>query len=220
MRIVSWNCLKGIGKKQKEEFIRSLNPDILILQESRESDFNSVMNRVWVTNKNKRTGLGMGVYFFNRNISFRTLPMDTKFEVVVPIEIQFNGGVFVLVAVWAFNRRSVGEFKGKRGMMGEALKHYKDLLGSKSCWIGDFNNGPEINKGITWATIRDLFTESGMQKIIFSQDCVTFRRGEKKLEIDHCFLGNELYSRSTWPDLSDATTDLSDHVPLIVDLEI
>ncbi len=219
MRILSWNCLKGAKKKEKLDLIESLKPDILIMPEAKLSDYSETKQRSWQTYKpDESKALGLGVYIFNEQLEVSFELVNHDLEIFQPLKVKFKDTSVNIMAVWASNKRSMGKYKGKNGVIHKVLEHYSGFLNSKSIWIGDFNNGPEIKSGKAWPPVMDVFSATDMKKLSYDGPRHTHKHNSGTFEIDHCIVGNDLLDNTILTTVKDFNFQLSDHRPLILDL--
>lgn len=218
MRIVSWNCQGSLKSSEKIKFIESLKPDVLIAQEVRESDINECEIKIWLTNNpDKKNPKGLGIYSFNKELKIKPLEKNSDYEIYQPINLSYKDFNFNIMAVWSYNKRSVGKFKGKSGLVLRALNDFDRYLTKNDMWIGDFNNGPEIKNGKSWLEVEDVFSKKSFGKSNFDGHYTHFHNSGRSFQIDHCFLGNDLQSKFKAHPLLDIKDVPSDHLPLIID---
>jgi exodeoxyribonuclease III len=146
MRLVAWNCARGLGRKL--DALRSLRPDIVVLSEIACPDVlkKSVKGLDWVgivwVGNNPTKGLGV-VSFTGHDISLDGSYRDTN-QYIAPIHV--NGtNPFRLLAVWDHNDRKQGLNK-KPGPLLRVLNESAEFCTQEDLVIaGDFNNNPRTN---------------------------------------------------------------------------
>jgi exonuclease III len=222
IRIASWNCGGGFKTSKKLDFIKSFDADILICQEPRDNELENFKKIFWVTNQpEKSKPKGLGVYTSNEAIKIKPLPFSKDFELIQPLEVNLNNRSFNLMAVWSYNRRSQGIFKGKRGMMIEALKHYAKDYSKNTIWIGDFNNGPTIKNAKFWNPLVDQFKSNRVDQLEFQGSPYTHYNNKGTLhKVDHCFVSVNRDFNVVDQSLIPLETSPSDHAPLLVDIRL
>ena len=141
MRIVSWNCQGAFRKKA--DFILTLKPDILVIQECEHPDklkFSENTKKpndvYWYSDGGKK---GIGIFSYS-NFKFKLLPdFNPEFRYILPLEVTGNGQTFTLLAIWAMGNKENREAR-YIGQVWFAINHYKNLLRSSTILIGDFNS--------------------------------------------------------------------------------
>lgn len=238
MKLVSWNCQRGLITKEKYKKLIELSPDIAVLQDGGNPDdlreyvdFQSVL---WESEDKSHD---LCVISFNKDYSFEKLEMDTnKYKWILPIKVtgKFN---FILIAVWL--KRIQGSSYGKQFY--SFLKEYESLLSNENVvMIGDFNidkNIPGSFSGIQGSKgfnlIIDLLSSYGFQSCYHyftneeygAESKATYhhqRNKEKPFHIDYCFTKRDvLQDTETFHiDQSDEQNELSGHYPLVLEFEL
>ena len=220
MRIVSWNCCGSLKSEEKLSFLLNLNPDIAIIQEARETDIEGEQKVLWRTNQpDKNNPKGLGIYKFNPDVQITTLPTIEDFELLQPIGISSDDIKISLVAIWAYNKRSQGIYKGKRGMMIDAVDAFSEFTGESCLWIGDFNNGPTIAEGKYWDPVVNKLADKKMNLLTFPGSTPTHKNNKGTLhQIDHLFAGENIAARGSLTPRISLEDAPSDHVPLVLDI--
>lgn len=241
MRILVWNCNMGLDKKYRH--LLALQPDIAIIPESAEPgillrkapEFSS-NTHVWVgENPNK----GLGIFTFGNYAATIISPHDTNIPYVAPIKI-LGPHSFKLLAVWACHSKE-NSYENRLGPVRRALSTYATLVTSAPTVVaGDFNDN------VRWDKTRSpnkhslnvaILEEMGLCSAYHNQRNVSqgeepeptlFWRSRTKdgprYHIDYCFVPKRWLSRphriaiGTYEDWVGA--GLSDHVPLIVDIDL
>lgn len=239
MRIVIWNCAMGLARKFHA--LEGLRPDIAIIPECAFGIAEMLptirLNAAWIgDNPNKGLAIvGFGDYQVRRHTTF-----DPNFKYFLPAEIH-GPARFNLLGVWAFNHRVPSRCADRDNACGRptlAIDHYAEFLRDEPSIIaGDFNHsviwdGPRKK----WNHAETLAKLDGME---FTSAYHTFhheKHGTESREtlywrdrslsgsayhIDYCFIP-KLAAEDLRSVKVEGTPDwlkLSDHVPLIVDLE-
>lgn len=227
----------GLAKKYRQ--LLSLKPDIAIVPEcaepsavrSKASEFTPT-SAVWVgENANK----GLAVFSFSGLKLRRSESYAPEFRWIAPVEVT-GGHDFNLLAVWAFfaTRRP----RGYRGVVLEALEHYKHFLKSKrSVLAGDLNNnviwdrpGRGYNHSIASQVMRSEFALESAYHAFHSEaeGRETFPtlywlwRKENPYHIDYCYVPSSWLRRLTDVQVGsyEDWKSYSDHVPVVVDLAL
>ena len=225
MKIVSWNCCLKLSKKF--DGIKTLNPDILIIQECEELplDFFPNAEYHWIGhNQNK----GVGVVLFNNSAEVDE-SFNNKLDYFLPLNLD-NG--IKLLATWSFTHRAAGRFgEGHVGHVSDAIKYYEAWLkeSDKGIICGDFNNSiiwdkskKESNFKETNETLNRLGFRSAYHELTnedFGKEKLSTlyhtKNKDKPYHIDYVFLKG-LEPQSIEVGSYDDWISLSDHVPVTV----
>ena len=244
MRIVVWNCaLKLRGEKLNA--LEDLRPDIAIVPECACPDklwdkqpLLAPIPMDWVgENENQ----GLGILAFNGYRISRHREYDPGLPWMLPVEIK--GPVsFQLLAVWAINHR-IPQAAGEElsGQPLQTVERYRKFLSAApSVVAGDFHNNVRWDRGAKATNHGNLV--AGLERLGLAS-AYHVGRGElhgketsptlywqkraldgPKYHVDYCFLPLEWCSQLWQVELGgfDAWvgSGLSDHVPLIVDVDM
>lgn len=243
MRLVTWNC--NMAMHRKLEALRSLAPDIAVLCECARPDI--VAERagladlgaesVWIGANHHK---GLAVLGFNR---YR-VALDPRYRAlhryVAPVQVSGRRR-FNLLAVWAQNFSAGITRKRQPGPLRLALRRYYEFLSEEpSVAAGDFNNNliwdkpgwlmnfshtVEVLAGLRLASVYHQVTGEAFGKE--STPTIYWRDRTKDgptYHIDYVFAPHlwlrkvrsiEVGRFEDW-----CGSKLSDHVPLIVDLDL
>ncbi len=237
MRIVSWNCQGAFRKKA--DFILTLKPDILVIQECEHPDklkFSENTKKpndvYWYSDGGKK---GIGIFSYS-NFKFKLLPdFNPEFRYILPLEVTGNGQTFTLLAIWAMGNKENREAR-YIGQVWFAINHYKNLLRSSTILIGDFNSnkiwdykdrvGTHSNvvnkleeKDIHSVYHKHFNTEQGKEK---HPTLYMYRKQEKPYHIDYCFVSADLLDKVTKVEIGtyENWTAHSDHSPINIDIDL
>ena len=237
MRIVSWNCQGAFRKKA--DFILTLKPDILVIQECEHPDklkFSENTKKpndvYWYSDGGKK---GIGIFSYS-NFKFKLLPdFNPDFRYILPLEVTGNGQTFTLLAIWAMGNKENREAR-YIGQVWFAINHYKNLLRSSTILIGDFNSnkiwdykdrvGTHSNvvnkleeKDIHSVYHKHFNTEQGKEK---HPTLYMYRKQEKPYHIDYCFVSADLLDKVTKVEIGtyENWTAHSDHSPINIDIDL
>lgn len=225
MKITSWNCCLKLSKKF--DGIKTLNPDILIIQECEEQtkDFFPNAEYHWIGhNPNK----GVGVLLFNNRAEVDA-SFNNKLDYFLPLNLD-NG--IKLLATWSFTHRAAGRFgEGHVGHVSDAIKYYEAWLyeSNEGIICGDFNNSiiwdkskKESNFKETNETLNRLGFHSAYHELTnedFGKEKLSTlyhtKNKDKPYHIDYVFLKG-LKPQSIEVGSYDDWISLSDHVPVTV----
>jgi hypothetical protein len=225
VRVVAWNCAKAAGRKLPV-LIERFNPDVAVISEC--SDEASIRRETglvlpecsvaWV-GRDESCGLAvLGFGSWTAEIDEEARGLVDGMEWVCPARIDGPTPVRLL-GVWADNstrRRPATEAV-------RALEHW--LAPGPSLVAGDFNNdtfwdhegGDERDHGLTV----DLLRECGMKAVAKKGPTYHQQKNpDKPYVLDHVFVPDDWHVRRSEVGLLADWTSLSDHLPVIVDLDI
>lgn len=224
MRIVSWNCNGGLRRKYQK--LLEYNADLYVIQEcedpARFSDAGYkkfAANSLWVSeNKNK----GLGIFASSQDMILEKNLWDTDMLYYF-ISCRVNR-IFNLLAIWACKPHIAAIY--------EYLSRNQDKMDKNCIVIGDFNSNKmwDDKHGFASHTIVEKrFNKLGLYscdtikgKALVDENTPTFylyKHLERPYHIDYCFLNPE---RLKQYDIGKAETwlGLSDHMPVVVDVDI
>lgn len=226
-RIVSWNCNGKLAAKTDRLLV--LEPDIAVVSEcARDIVVAGDLVRVGWTGRIDHKGLAV---FARPELGGRVdVSHDPTREFFLPV--HFDALDSGLLAVWAMNQRGE-EDRPKRGRTHDALRHYGDFLAAADLVIGDFNDNVRWDKPRypAFATTTRMLSEAGFVNLYYlwtgeapaweSIGTLYFHRHAKEpYVIDHAFLRRAqvagLHDFSV--GRADDWLDVSDHVPLVLEL--
>ena len=241
MKIVSWNCRCGFNKK-KSELIDKYAADIYVIQECTKEDVENLkdfkIHSIWYGDN---IDSKYGVAIFSDAYNIELLPeMNPDFRYVIPFRIFDENNSFVLFAVWTKDKDKNNNKIEYTAPVWEAINYdkYKEIYSKNVILIGDFNsnnlweNQYKLKKVPSQQDIinklQEYFIKSAYHKYF---NC---RNGQEKhptllwqmnkesaFHIDYCFVSKyfiiksvQIGSVNEWEK-----SKLSDHCPLIVDLQ-
>lgn len=225
----------------KVERLMELRPDIAIIPESARPEIVKKKNKqfnyfdaCWIGYNDHK---GLGVYSFTDLKLNIDTSYNPQFELFVPLEVSGNGYNFNLIGVWAFNYRPKNSQMKDHASTQFVLRHYKKFIKKQpTIIVGDFNNNviwDKTGKENNFQSAADSLKQLNLVSVYHSKEKIDFgkelhptliwrKNPETTYHIDYCFapddcisdkLNVEIGSPGNW--LSD-----SDHVPLIVDIEL
>lgn len=234
MKLITWNCQGAFRKKIDRILLEQ--PGILIVQECEHLDKLALAlqpnDLLWIgENKHK----GLGIFSFG-NYKFELLSQHNEdIKIVIPISVIDGDFNFILLAIWANNHNDPdGQYVEQ---VWKAVNYYEELLkGENLVIVGDFNSNKIWDKhhraGNHSAVVNKLI-ENNIYSVYhkyFEQEQGTekhptffLQRNESKpYHIDYCFLSSPLYKKVKNVEIGtyENWIALSDHMPLIVDIEI
>jgi exodeoxyribonuclease-3 len=242
VRLVAWNCRSGLARKL--EALRGLAPDVAIIAECGSLEVLHARapglmptSGLWIgDNPNK----GLGVFSFGRHQLVRDEAYDPSIQYALPVRVEGPGPTaFHLVAVWAHHGLA-GRTMTTVGPTLRALTAYEALLRARpSIVAGDFNNHVRWDKiGKAWNHANTVATFERLGYVSAYHVFQGLEQGAERhptfywrtrsadgptYHIDYAFLPGasvkhlqsvQIGSRAEW-----IATGLSDHAPLIVDLD-
>ncbi|WP_409304067.1 hypothetical protein [Peribacillus sp. SCS-155] len=236
MKLVSWNCKKGLNSKDKSKKLFELIPDIAIIQESfHPKEFNDDIqyeDAVWV-GEEKDKGLGLCVLSLSKDYHLSLLVDKVKHEWIVPIKVSGKEN-FTLIAVWT--KRMHGSSYGK--VLFTALQEYERLIQNGSVIImGDFNLDKRVSSSYTgvggYTKMMEIFENYGLKSCYHSisreeygsESQATYYhygKSDKPFHLDYCFVSQDILPRMNQFYIGTAKEFLpfSDHVPLVFEFTL
>jgi exodeoxyribonuclease-3 len=241
MRLVAWNCRSGLHRKL--DALRALTPDVAIIPECSSLEILqskapglTPTSALWIGDNPYK---GLGVFSFGPHHLRRADAYDPSIQYALPVRVEGAGGArFHVLAIWAHHGLA-GRTMATLGPVLRALAVYEQFLCARpSIVAGDFNNhirwdktGKAWNHANTVATFERLGFVSAYH--VFqglaqgAERHPTFYWRTRSVDgptyhIDYVFLPQaslshlqsvEIGTRDDW-----IATGLSDHAPLILDL--
>lgn len=226
LRLMTWNCR---GFRTRSEYAAAFRPDVLIVQELGTIDV--LRSDIQPTFRHRippgrQRGLAALSY------------TDTKIQYVAPyqggfhrFEVEYHGLRFHLVGVWTSTRKPQSTSYRQAH---DGLKLHSDWIRERpTVLLGDFNNhGKCRERG--WD---ELIRQTESLGLVSAYHAVTgerfgeesnptyfCRKGDRMYskQLDYCFLPQE-WSKNivrVWLGSYEDWRTLSDHVPLVVDLNL
>lgn len=234
MRIVTWNCRVG-GFRKKAKYIAPLKPDILAVQEVEPLDNVQLLDGECQPTYRDRMNFPV---FPRRSIGMFSYT-DTKLNAVDQLEpifsfrryeAQLGDQTFNVVGVWPYATKSAKT----------SYRQAHDGIVSREKWIrerqtvllGDFNNCASY-KNSGWKELKKLIDSLGLVSAYhsyfgeeFGEETrqTHFHRGKEThgFHLDYCFLPSAWVKHITKVEVGTYSDwdKVSDHVPLIVDLDL
>jgi exonuclease III len=238
MKIIEWNS-QGAFRKKNEKIL-SLNPDILIVPECENEEklkfgkLTPIPNDFFWYGDSPNKGIGIFSY---SDYKFELLKeFNPKFRYIIPLKVMGKNTSFVLFAIWAMDNKENQEAR-YIGQIWLAINYYSDfLLNEKTILIGDFNsnkiwdykdrigNHTDVVNKLKEKRIFSLYHEK-MKLEHGNEKHPTFymyRKKQNPYHIDYCFASNKVLNNNF--DFSvgnvDEWIELSDHLPIIVEIEV
>jgi exodeoxyribonuclease III len=237
VRIVAWNCNMALHKKY--EHLLALQPDIAVISECANVELLSVggpefkpCSSVWIGDN---THKGLGVFTFGAFRGSLSSIYETDFPFIAPIRID-GPTPFNLLAVWACHAKPNSYVSGL-GPLRRAINAYRGFV-EEHPTDGDFNdnvkwdrprrlNNHGINVGELTALglrsayhhARDIEQGAETEQTLYWRDRKT---DGPSYHIDYCFVPDSWTSSITAVKVGKFDDwvggKLSDHVPLVVDV--
>jgi exodeoxyribonuclease-3 len=234
LRIVTWNANRSFGRKLPA--LLALRPDVAVIQEcEREVAVPEGATFAWVGRQPRN---GLGVLGFGAHAVALDSAFDPRLQWVAPVGV--GGPIpFALIAVWSYGPRAT-EFhpmEPRASQVQQALTLYAPLFrDAPAVFAGDFNNNVTWDRGRPddWAVTAERLEGAGLVSAYHAARGVPYgaepeptiywrdRRADgPTFHIDFCFVPAAWRIRSVSVGTFDdwVAPGLSDHVPLVVDVE-
>ncbi|MBV8188390.1 MAG: endonuclease/exonuclease/phosphatase family protein [Alphaproteobacteria bacterium] len=244
MRIVAWNC--NMALERKIEALLALDPDIAVISECAEPGRLRLRSKrdwlesdpVWV---GRNPHKGLAVFTFHGYAARLAASYHPSLRYIAPVHVCGRTSCNLL-AVWAQNASAGGIRKHQLGPLRRALSRYKAFLAEAPAVVaGDFNNntiwdkpGWRINHSTKVRILEESFglvsayhTVRGEAHGLEREPTLYWRDRRKDgptYHIDYVFLPSLWIEKvrdlsiggfETW-----CGSGLSDHVPVVVDVEV
>ena len=241
MRIVAWNC--NMALHRKIERLLALKPDIAVISECAEPARLRARGADWLESEPVWIGTnphkGLAVFAFNRYAVRLCEHYHPSLRYVAPVHVE-GATPFNLLAVWAQNASGGVMRKHQLGPLRRAMSRYKAFLGeSTTILAGDLNSntiwdkpGWRINHSTkvrllderfglvsAWHAIRGERHGAESVPTLYWRDRT---KDGPTYHIDYVFLPSSLIGRARVEIGSFEAwcgSRLSDHVPVVVDLD-
>lgn len=229
IRIVSWNCSQGLARKAAA--LLALQPDIAVVPESSNGGDLEGLSRVGWAGRNPAKGLSV---FARPDLGGVVDPAwDEIREWFLPV--RFATISLDVLAVWAMNHR--GAEPGPRlGRTHRAIDNYATFLRPEcAVVIGDFNDNArwDTARQPMFATTTRMLADLGYANVYHGWTGETSgaetgasllwqHNADKRYLVDHAFIPRRWMPRVRDFRLGEVSEWLphSDHVPLILDLDV
>ena len=237
MKIITWNCQGAFRNKAEAIFVHS--PDILVVQECEHPDkliFNQQLSKpddmLWFGDNAHK---GLCVLSFNGHSLSLAEPYNNELKFIAPILVKGLHHECLLFAVWANNP---GDPDGRYvEQVWKGIGYYDKLLDYSSCILtGDFNSNTIWDRPRRIGNHSAVVTKLAEKKIFstyhtfFEQEqgkeehptFYLYRNKDKAYHLDYCFISHHLYDKVKNVEVGsfEQWKNLSDHVPVIVDIEV
>ena len=231
MRLISWNCQGAFRKKM--HFLECYDADLSIIQEcedpgiTNDKNYSRWANNYLWTGNSKHKGLGI---FAKQNVKIENLNWESNsYKYFLPCRVNND---FNLLATWCHGANS--PTFGYIGQLWKYLQINKSRL-EKCFVVGDFNSNVIWDKWDRWWNHSDVVRElaelniESFYHIFYNEDQgkeskPTFylqKRINKPYHIDYIF-GSMEYAKSIKSLVIGEAKywlELSDHMPIVVDIE-
>ena len=239
MKIVSWNCRSGFTEK-KALYIDKYSADIYVIQECTKENVDTLKDfkkhSIWYgDNIDGKYGIGI----FSDTYSIELLPeMNPDFRYVIPFRVYNINHSFILFAVWTKekDKNSKNIKYTKQTWNAINFEDYKNIFNGPVILVGDFNsnnfwdNEYQRNKVPTHNDIinklKEYNIESAYHKFFNCEDGFekdpTLLWQNQTFHIDYCFVSSNFEINNVQIESVEELKNakLSDHCPLIVDVEV
>jgi exodeoxyribonuclease-3 len=240
MKIVVWNC--NMALQDKYEHLLALAPDIAVVPECANVDLLrkkapsfSPTSSVWIGDNHNK---GLGVFTFGSYSARQSDIYEEDFPHILPVRVegltQFN-----LLAVWACHSH-MRSYEQRRGPLMRAMTAYSSFLREGPTVVaGDFNDNVHWdrpmrlnNHGVNIDSLTALGLHSAYHRKRDVQqgqelEPTIYWRNRRidgpRYHIDYCFVPDYWINDGLVVDVGGfqewVGLGLSDHVPLIVDVD-
>lgn len=239
MRLVAWNCNMALDRKA--ERLLALRPDIAVISECAEPARLKARGAPWLESEPVWVGTnphkGLAVLAFNGYALRLCEQYHPSLRYVAPVHVE-GPTPFNLLAVWAQNASAGSIRKHQLGPLRRALTRYRGFLGGGDAIVaGDLNSntiwdkpGWRINHSTkvrllderfglvsAWHAIRGEKHGAESVPTLYWRDRT---KDGPTYHIDYVFLPSSRIGRARVEIGSfEAWCGLSDHVPIVVDLD-
>jgi exonuclease III len=235
MRIIEWNSQGAFRKKNDK--ILSLRPDILIVSECesetklRFGDLTPKPNDFFWTGDSENKGIGI---FSFSDYRFEILKSyNPSFRHIIPLKVTGQDSSFLLFAIWAMDNKENPDAR-YIGQIWLAINYYSKLLSLPCILTGDFNSNKiwDFKERVgNHSNVVDFLEAKNVYSLYHKQTTENhgeettptfhmYRKINKPYHIDYCFASDSIISQGFKISIENISnwSDLSDHVPMIVDL--
>ena len=225
--------------RKKAKFILAYKPGILIVPECEHPDkllfaptISKPTDYLWF-GKNKHTGLGIFSY---SDFKFKVQENHNQdIQLIIPITAYNETQEFNLFAIWANNP------KDKDGpyveQIWKAIHFYKDAIkDANTILVGDFNSNTiwdKKHRDSNHSNVVQVLAEKGIYSTYHNHfkdeqgaeeqpTLYMYKNKDKAYHIDYCFVSTDLLEKVSAVEVGqyDDWIKHSDHVPVIIDIEI
>lgn len=220
--------------RKKLDVLSQFQADILVISECEkpEDNFWDTNKLVWIGD-NVRKGLCVFVKGETTIELLSEFNKDLKY--ILPVKIVIDSTEIILLGIWANNKED------KEGRYIEqvykAINYYQSIIANENViLVGDFNsnkiwdklhkkgNHSDVVKSLETFGIKSAYHKFNNEEFgnETQPSLFMYRKQDKPYHIDYCFLSNslmnglEIFKIGSFNDWSE----YSDHVPLIVDINI
>lgn len=234
LRIVTWNCRIGAFRR-KAHYVAALEPDVLVVQEVEPLD--SVMTLSGDRQPSFRQRLtdvrfprrSIGVFSYT-DAHVEPVDMDEPDHSFRRFRVRKDDLTFQVAAVWTSATASTA--MSYRQAHDALVRHGDWMRELPTVVVGDFNANRSF-RGRNWADLEALLEASGhvsayhhhASESFGGETCPThFPKGRTSgaTHLDYCFVPREWASKIRRAEVRpyEECRALSDHAPLVVEIEI
>lgn len=234
MRLVTWNCRVG-GFRNKTAKISLLRPDILVAQEVELLDgvllFAGQEQPTYhhrISDSVARGSRGVGVFSYT---GAELRPVDVGESMSFRrYEVKLGVLEFQVVGAWTWKTNS--SVTSYRQLHDGLLRHAEWIAQRPTVVLGDFNGNASF-QGSNWKELLELMQQLGLVSAYHHHYSERFGEETRPthyhlakeaapFHLDYCFVPEEWARRIKKVEVGSYADwcDLSDHVPLVVDLDL
>jgi endonuclease/exonuclease/phosphatase family metal-dependent hydrolase len=233
LRLMTWNCRIGALRK-KAQRIAPLHPDVLVMQEVEPIDGQAGLDGASQPAQRDRMGdpdypkKAIGMFSYTGAV-LHAVDLDDPMDCFRRYEASRGDLTFQVIAV------STADTDSRQTAFKQAhtgIRRYKAWIKQRpTVLLGDFNANASF-KGSNWGELMELLKPLGLVSAYHNRfneafgaetRCTYFHRGNPSagFHIDYCFVPAMWASQIDNVSVGsyDDWQDVSDHVPLIVDID-
>ncbi len=243
MRLVAWNC--NMALHRKVDAVLALQPDIAVISECAEpARLRRLSKADWIEGEPVWIGenetKGLAVFAFNGYRAALAPDFSKHLRFIAPVTID-GPARFNLLAVWAQNASGGVTRKRQSGPLRRALTRYREFLSNAPAVVaGDLNSNAIWDKPgwrINHMTLVDALGRLGLTSTYHAvtgeahgQESVPTIYWRDRTQDGPTYHIDYVFVPQTWLDAVNGFrvggfeewcgTRLSDHVPIIVDVDL
>ncbi len=236
MKIIEWNSQGAFRKKNDR--ILSLEPDILVVSECESEaklkfgDLTVKPNDFFWYGDSENKGIGVFSYSDYRFELLKSF--NPRFRYIIPLKVTGNDHSFILFAIWAMDDKENPKAR-YIGQIWFAINYYSSLFSLPCIITGDFNSNKiwdYKDRVGNHSDMVDFLINKKIYSLYHKQEFVgqgeeihptyhMYRKLDKPYHIDYCFASDSIIKSGfkILIDKADNWIDVSDHVPLIIELK-
>jgi len=236
MRIIEWNS-QGAFRKKNDRLL-SLHPDILVVSECESETklkFGDLTPKpadfFWYGDSENK---GIGIFSYS-DYKFELLKtFNPRFRFIIPLKVTGKDSSFLLFAIWSKDNKENPEAR-YIGQIWLAINYYTNLLSLPCILTGDFNSNKiwdEKERVGNHSDMVNFLDKKKIYSLYHTQESIEqgkethptfhmYRKIDKPYHIDYFFASDLIIESGFKISIGKIENwiDLSDHVPLTIDLK-